>query len=401
MLTNTATRYGALARFFHWAIALLILTDIALGLIGENTPRTAETAAGLTTLYSVHKTIGVAVLGLAVLRILWAITQPKPVPVHPERKAETLLAEVIHWMLYGAIVIMPLSGWVMHSAETGFAPILWPFGQDLPFVPKSEDVAHMAGAVHGLSALVIYLTVALHVAGALKHAVIEKDGVLSRMSRGTDAGVEGEAHASALPPVLAAVLWIAVVAFPFVMPAPERPDGTAAPMEQAQVEQAELASDLPSWTVDQGSLTISVKQMGAPVEGSFANWSAAIAYDEATGTGEVTVTIDTTSLTLGSVTQQAMGPEFFNTETYATATFEGEISRIEGASHQAVGTLTLVGQEVPVTLAFDLTIDGDTATMSGTSTLDRRDFGMGAGYADEGTVGFAVEVATTLTAVRQ
>lgn len=396
MLTNTATRYGALARFFHWAIALLILTDIALGLIGENTPRTADTAAGLQTLYSVHKTIGVTVLGLAVLRILWAISQPKPVPVHPERKVETLLAETIHWMLYGAILIMPLSGWVMHSAETGFAPILWPFGQNLPFVPKSEDVAHMAGAVHGLSALVIYAAVALHVAGALKHALIERDGVLSRMLTGREAGIAGAAHGSVLPPVLAAVLWIAVVAFPFVMPAPERPEGIGAPMEQAQV-----SSDLPVWAVDQGSLTITVTQMGTPVEGSFANWTAAIAYDEETGTGEVTVNIDTTSLTLGSVTQQAKGPEFFNTETYATAVFTGEISRFDGTSHEAVGALTLVGQEVPVTLVFDLIVEGDTATMTGTATLDRRDFGMGAGYADEGTVGFAVGVATALTATRQ
>ncbi|WP_417262667.1 cytochrome b/b6 domain-containing protein [Celeribacter sp.] len=396
MLSNTATRYGAAARFFHWSIALLILADIALGLIGENTPRTAETAERLQTLYSVHKTIGVTVLGLAVLRILWAFVQPKPVPVHPERKAETVLAEVIHWMLYGAILIMPLSGWVMHAAESGFAPILWPFGQTLPFVPKSEDVAHMAGAVHGLSAWVIYVTVALHVLGALKHAVIEKDGVLSRMLRGTEAGVEGEPHASALPPVLAAVLWIAVVAFPFVAPLEQQEEvASAAPMEQA-----EITSELPVWEVEQGGLTITVTQMGAPVEGSFANWNAAIAYDDETGAGEVTVTIDTTSLSLGSVTQQAQGPEFFDTETYATATFTGEITRLEGTSHEAVGTLTLVEKTVPVTLAFDLTLDGDRATMSGTTALDRRDFGMGAGYEDEGTVGFGVEVATELTAVR-
>ncbi|MBW6418396.1 cytochrome b/b6 domain-containing protein [Celeribacter sp. PS-C1] len=401
MLSNTATRYGAAARFFHWSIALLILADIALGLIGENTPRTADTAARLQTLYSVHKTIGVVVLGLAVLRFVWAFTQPKPVPVHPERKAETVLAEAIHWMLYGAILIMPLSGWVMHSAETGFAPILWPFGQNLPFVPKSEDVAHMAGAVHGLSAWVIYLTVALHILGALKHAVIEKDGVLSRMLRGTEAGVAGgvggESHASALPVGLAAVLWLAVVVFPFALPVKDHAETAAV----TQMEQVELASELPTWTVEQGNLTITVTQMGAPVEGSFANWNVAIAYDEDTGTGEVTVTIDTTSLSLGTVTQQAQGPEFFNTEAYSTAIFTGDISRIDGASHEAVGTLTLIGKTVPVTLSFDLTLEGARATMSGTTTLDRREFEMGAGYEDEGTVGFGVEVTTELTAARQ
>ncbi|WP_460273980.1 cytochrome b/b6 domain-containing protein [Celeribacter sp. ULVN23_4] len=397
MFTNTATRYGALARFFHWAIALLILADIALGLIGENTPRNADTASGLQTLYSVHKTIGVSVLLLAVLRALWAIIQPKPVPVHPNRKAETFLAEVIHWMLYGAIFVMPLSGWVMHAAETGYAPILWPFGQNLPFVPKSDDIAHVAGAVHGLSAWVIYIAVALHVLGALKHALIEKDGVLARMVTGKDAGVPGEGHGSILPPLAAVVVWVLVVGFPFVMPAPDHPkEGGAAPMQEAQV-----SSDLPSWTVDEGFLTISVNQMGAPVEGSFSNWNAAIAYDEDTGAGEVTVSIDTTSLTLGTVTQQAKGAEFFNTDTYATATFEGTISRLDGSQHEAVGTLALVGQTVPVTLTFDLSVEGDKAMMMGTTTLDRRDFGMGAGYEDESTVGFAVDVTTELTATRQ
>lgn len=62
MLTNTATRYGAAARFFHWSIALLILIDIALGLWGKFTPRNAETVDFLQMLYSSHKTIGMAVL---------------------------------------------------------------------------------------------------------------------------------------------------------------------------------------------------------------------------------------------------------------------------------------------------------------------------------------------------
>ncbi|PZX12622.1 cytochrome b/b6 domain-containing protein [Celeribacter halophilus] len=396
MLNNTATRYGAVARFFHWSVAVLILFNIALGLVGENTARTADTAGWLQTLYSVHKTIGVTVFALAVLRVVWAVSQPKPEPVHPERKAETFLAEMIHWMLYGAILVMPLSGWVMHAAESGFAPILWPFGQGLPFVPKSEGVAYMAGAVHGLAARVIYVAVALHVAGALKHAVIEKDGVLARMLKGVEAGSPDAGHVALWPALAGLMIWAAVVAVPFVAPVPERAEGAAAPVEQAQ-----LASDLPVWRVEDGSLTISVQQMGAAVEGRFDNWSAAIAYDEESGTGEVTVTIDTTSLTLGAVTDQAKGPEFFDTENFSTAQFEGEISRVDDAAHEAVGMLTLVGQEVPVTLAFDLEIEGEAARMTGTTVLDRRDFGMGAGYEDESTVGFAVKVETNLTAIRQ
>ena len=127
-MQNTATRYGAVARGFHWIIAVLVLVDLGLGVLGDNIPRNADTVGFLKTLYSTHKTIGVTVLAMAILRVVWALTQTRPVPLHPERRVETFAAEVAHWLLYGAIFVLPLSGWVIHSAEVGFAPIWWPFG---------------------------------------------------------------------------------------------------------------------------------------------------------------------------------------------------------------------------------------------------------------------------------
>lgn len=400
MLTNTATRYGALARFFHWSIALLILTDLALGVIGDRTPRTADTVAWLQTLYSAHKTIGITVLLLAVLRIIWAVTQPRPVPLHPERRAETLAAEVVHWALYGAIIIMPLSGWVMHASESGFAPIWWPFGQGLPFVPKSEAVAHTAGAVHSVAAWVIYATVAAHIGGALKHQIIDKDATLARMSHGRAAG-NPEAHHGSAAPIVAAGLWLVVLGVA-LFPGDQAHDITATPVAPP----AQIASSVTdenwtdeNWTVDTGNIRFQVAQMGANVEGGFADWSAQIAYEDQTGNGSVTVDIDTTTLMLGSVTDNAKGAEFFNVTAYSTATFDADITRTDGV-HLATGTLTLAGVTVPVTLPFDLAIEGDVAKMSGEVVLDRRDFEMGAGYADESTVGFGVTVAVTLTATR-
>lgn len=395
MLTNTRQSYGTVARTFHWVIALLILTDIALGLIGDALPRNAETVPTLTTLYSLHKTIGVSVLLLAVLRLAWALIQPRPVPLHPERRAETLAAETVHWALYGAILIMPLSGWVMHAAESGFAPIWWPFGQGLPFVPKSEAVAHTAGALHGLAAWVIYITVGLHIVGALKHAVIDRDETLARMTKGVAAG-DATTHHGLLAPLIALLLWGAVVGSVFVGGPQEahQAEAAAAQTETAQ-ETLGAASDAPVWTVTEGDITFAVTQMGSPVEGHFGTWDAQINYDEARQTGEVQVVIDTTSLELGSVTAQAKGPEFFDVDAYTSAVFDAEIN-----GDEAVGILDLAGQTAPVTLPFELTITDDVAQMSGTVALDRRDFGMGAGYADESTVGFAVTVDVNLTAER-
>jgi polyisoprenoid-binding protein YceI len=162
----------------------------------------------------------------------------------------------------------------------------------------------------------------------------------------------------------------------------------------------ETAPQTSGWAVQNGTVSISVLQMGADVTGTFANWLAEIAYDPETGTGHVTATIDTTSLTLGSVTDQAKGPEFFDVATYSQALFDAEITRVDGVAHTASGILTLVGQTVPVTLDFDLEVINGIATMSGETVLDRRDFGMGAAYPDQSSVGFSVKALIALTAAQ-
>jgi len=390
MIANTTTSYGSLARVLHWLTALLILSAIGLGLYAGNLPDGSQAEVSrLITVYSLHKTIGVAAFLTALLRILWALIQPRPAPLHPDRRAETLAAEAVHWALYGAMLVMPLSGWIYHSAVAGFAPILWPFGQALPLVPLSEAVAGAAKAVHHSSALVLYAAIGLHVLGALKHVVIDRDATLARMTRGVSGGIATR-HGAFAAPVLALLVWAAVIGFGVFAPAGKAPEAAPAPVASASEA---------GWTVTEGTLGIALKQMGAEVRGSFTGWTAEIDYDEATRTGDVTVTIPVTGLTLGSVTPQALGPDFFDAENHPTAVFSAQIAD-EGAGNVATGTLDLRGVTVPVTLPFTLSIAGDTATMTGSTTLDRRDFGMGASYSDETTVGFTVQVDVALTAVR-
>ena len=211
-LANTASSYGAVARFFHWTTALLILTAIPLGLIAHGLPYDTDAElARKATLFSIHKTVGVTAFFVALARILWAVVQPKPAPVHPERGLETWAAETAHWLLYTSMVIVPLSGWLHHAATTGFAPILWPFGQTLPFVPVSPAVADFFGAWHWVFTKVLGLAVFLHIAGALKHAVIDRDGVLARMATGRPAGSE-RGHASRVPFLSASLVVAAAIA---------------------------------------------------------------------------------------------------------------------------------------------------------------------------------------------
>ncbi|MDJ0640011.1 MAG: cytochrome b/b6 domain-containing protein [Paracoccaceae bacterium] len=394
-LTNTPTRYGTVSKTFHWLTALLILTLIPTGTIANGMPfDTSEEVAAKARLFSIHKTLGVTLFTVALLRILWALTQPKPAPLHPDRRVESFMAETAHWLLYGSLLLVPLSGWIHHAATTGFAPILWPFGQDLPFVPKSEPLAETAASLHIIFERVLVIALFLHIAGALKHQFVDRDVTLKRMWFGSAEGGEATArHAMFVPFGAAVASWAAAIAVGASLGLFAHEDTGA-----TEVALTEVSSD---WQVQEGTLAIKVTQLGSEVAGSFADWTAAISFDEtATGKmGDVEVTISIPSLTLGSVTAQAMGPDFFNAESFPTAEFVADIAR-DGEVYVATGTLTIRDQTVPVTMPFDLALNGDRAEMTGALTLDRRDFGIGAGMTDESSLGFAVVVDVALVATR-
>lgn len=394
-LTNTHIRYGGVSKTFHWLTALLILSLIALGLIAEDLPfDTDAELARKAWLFSLHKTLGVLVFFVALARILWAVSQPKPGLMNADRKAESFLAELVHWLLYGALVIVPLSGWIGHAAASGFAPIWWPFGQNLPLVPKSTTVEHAFGAIHYIAGRVLIAAILLHVAGALKHHLIDRDSTLRRMLPG-EAVVGPLPHAShsSGPAVAAIAIWCAALGFAMTA---ARTDGAPEPASPAL---AAVASD---WEVQEGRIEIAVTQFGSVVEGKFDDWTAAITFDDADVSGvvgDVTATISIPSLTLGSVTKQAMGADFFAAETYPTATFTGDIQHASDG-YEAVGTLTIKDNAVPLTLPFLLSLDGNTAEMRADLVLDRRDFGIGDNMPKEDSLAFAVDVAIRLTATR-
>ena len=396
-LANTTTHYGAVARGLHWLTALLILTAIPLGLIANAIPLDSDAAvAQKTLLFSLHKTVGVAAFFVALARILWALIQPRPVPLHTERRAETFVAGAVHWTLYVALVLVPLSGWLHHAATTGFAPIWWPFGQSLPFVPVDYRVAEFFAAWHWLFTKVLVAAILLHIAGALKHAFVDRDATLTRMVSGR-CDVEVHRHTESRAPVAAAVaLWLVAMA-----------GGTALGWPQDDAASG-AAFDTPAassqWLVEDGTISITVRQLGTDVTGSFADWIAAVDFDPGAGgaiKGNVEASIAISSLTLGSVTAQAMGPDFFDAASNPAATFSAVLTEHpEGDGYLALGTLALKGIEVPVELPFTFRPDGDIAIVRAETTLDRRDFGIGQGLDDESSLGFAVGLVIELTALR-
>jgi len=399
--SNTARAYGWVARFFHWTVAALILAAIALGLYAGSLPKGGEAQLqAIFQTYSVHKTVGVTALTLAVLRILWTLTQKKPLPLHPGRRLEGFVAETVHWGLWIGMIIMPISGWLLHSAAPGgFARILWPLGQRLPMVPEDAALAERFAAFHKLGWLLLGGLILLHILGALKHVIIDRDGTLSRMAGNPERAPEPPtATSGVLPHLLAALAGIAIWAgAALTIAAAPTKDGENIP---ASAPQAAATS---GWAVQQGTLNIEATQAGSTVSGRFDQWQAVIDYDPESQTGRVVVNVDIASLTLGAVSDTAKGPDFLNAAAHPNAVFEADIlpATSAGPSHIARGRLTIAGHAVETDLPFELTVNGDKAQAKGSLQVDRRDFGIGTSYGDESTVGFGVNISFDLTAKRQ
>ncbi|KUJ80732.1 cytochrome [Ruegeria marisrubri] len=403
---NTASSYGSVTKTFHWLTALLILTVIPLGWAATNMaeavndPSVTATAGEISRtalVFSLHKTVGVLIFFVALARILWAMTQAKPGLLNAENKPEALAAEAVHWLLYGSLVLVPLTGWVHHAATEGFAPILLPIGQDLPLVPKSQNLADITAGLHWVFQWVLVASLALHILGAIKHHVIDRDATLRRMLPGHANAPEPPAQQHGAGPALAALaVWgLALGAGAYA--------GTFATHQTSSPATVALKMVQSDWQVQDGSLSITVGQLGTPVTGQFADWTAAITFDEpdAPGpAGHVEVTVAIGSLTLGTVTDQAMSADFFAVSEFPTATFKGEIVKTE-SGYEARGPLTIRDRSVDIVLPFTLDLADGTATMSGNLVLDRLDFGIGQNMPDESSLAFAVEVGVELTAIRQ
>lgn len=167
-------RYSAVARTLHWIMAILILFNLWLGLFHESLPKEWK-------VMPVHKSVGLTVLALTILRIVWRLTH-KPPPLPPEMPGwEKTAANVTHGLFYAFMLLVPLTGWIMSSA--GDRPLNWFFLFDVPkfAVSKGDAIVGLSHDAHGLMGYVWAVLIALHIGAALRHHFVLKDGVLRRM----------------------------------------------------------------------------------------------------------------------------------------------------------------------------------------------------------------------------
>lgn len=186
-LRNTARGWGWGARGFHWAMAVLILFMLGLGFRVAHLVPDLGQRYGLTQL---HKSWGAVAFALAVLRLVWrAVGGARPPPV-PMPRWQERAAGLSHAALYLLMILMPVSGWVMAAASPlqdllgepnmVFGALALPD----PWMPGNEAVSDTAHLMHRAAAILLAALIALHVAAALWHQFVLRDGLISRMLRG-------------------------------------------------------------------------------------------------------------------------------------------------------------------------------------------------------------------------
>lgn len=176
MLKNTIHAYGSVAKTFHWLMFLLVAGLLAAGFIMEG----MELGPDKIRLYGLHKSIGIAVLALALLRLTWKAVNIAPPLPGTMRKFDKFAAQAMHWLLYAMMIAMPLSGWLMSSAS-GFSVSVFGWFTLPDLIAPDKETAKLLRAVHGWAAWGIIAMVTLHAGAALLHHFYYKDNVLKRM----------------------------------------------------------------------------------------------------------------------------------------------------------------------------------------------------------------------------
>lgn len=188
-------RYGTGAMIFHWAIAALLIANICLGLYFADLPRSDPWKFELTQL---HKSIGLTILVLSILRLGWRLSHPVPPLPADMSRALRVAARASHWLFYFLIIAIPLSGWIMVSASQLGLPtnyfhlFSWPNLWFMADLPRAQKIAlhEPLESVHNVLAWSAIVLIPIHVAAALYHQFIRRDDVLWRMLPRHRAGLE-------------------------------------------------------------------------------------------------------------------------------------------------------------------------------------------------------------------
>lgn len=387
-------RYNAVARFFHWLVAGLIVSQYILAKLAERAEEQDRIVAQLGLLAN-HKSVGITILALAMLRLTWRLTHSPPKLPRDMPRWQHAISGLVHWVIYGLIFALPISGWLMSSAKSYSVSVFNLFV--LPdFVAANEALANNLLNIHELLGKALFVVAVLHILAAFKHLFIDKDGVMQRM-----AGWGGVALFAVCVVVVISQFGILKTKAPAAQKdqiTAQQPGQINVVAETTEASQKAKASNLPSWQIDYANsyIKFSGDQAGASFTGQWQAWQADIRFSGTNlGASQFDVTIDIASVASGDAERDGyiVGEDFFNQEQYAQASFvASEFTKQEGG-YTTIGQLTMKNTTKPAEFNFTISETAQGNELVGRARLDRLAWNIGTGdWADTSWVGQFVDV---------
>ena len=415
-LKNTSSSYGWPAQLLHWSVAALIVTQFVLAKLAE---RAADNEAKLTqlALLANHKSVGITIFALALVRICWRFITPAPTLPSEMAGWQTQASKLSHVLLYVFLFALPITGWLMSSASA--YTVSW-FGLfELPdLVEPSKALKKTLLSSHELLSKALFVVALIHIAAALKHHFIDKDDILKRMT--------SYASVSVFAVLLTATLW----SFATVdskrgakASAAATPENVAAveelqdPLPTAAADNDEIGKEsaiesvgesadesaderaLAVWEIDYAASSIKfiAEQAGANFTGVWPEWQADMMFDpDALAQSKFDVRINVTKVDSRDEERDTtlMELEWFHSEKFPEARFLArKFKQNQDGSFTAMATLTIKGFGGPVDLNFNVEESADKKILTGNARLDRLALKVGTGeWTDLEWVGQYVEV---------
>lgn len=401
-------RYDRVAQFLHWAIAVLLLGQWLLAEAAASAELRVQTLA----LLGIHKSFGITILVLAILRLSYRFVSYQPrLPEIPDWQRR--VSSVVHGLFYTLLFTLPLTGWLGSSASA--YSVSWFNLFVLPdMVTPNEKLKEIFFTAHLWSWRLLYFLAAAHVAAAIKHHLFARNNVLRQMW-GTTAVLAGTISAASIY-----MLWPAQAGIETESSPLNTEQGATGGTAYAAALLSELqGKGLKEWQIDyeNSEIVFQGDQAGAGFTGKFEQWQSEIYINPdkpEDGLIITSVKLESVNTNDGERDSTLLEEAFFSTSLFPQALFtardfreidEADYSGLQyeaGASpiYSGQSYMKIKGLEHQVSFYFRLYADGDTLTLKGQSRLNRLTLKIGTGeWADPSWIGEHVEVSVLVKAL--
>jgi len=353
---SPARRYGDTAVIFHWLIAVFIIGLLTVGKymtgLAENDPIRFE-------LTQWHKSFGIIVLLLSILRVIWRffhkpVLDPEDIPIWQQR-----VASLVHILLYALMFALPVTGWIMVSTSplnidtVLFGVIPWPH-LPLSELPDKEAISTAFHHYHHYASMALIFLLLAHIGAALKHHFIDKDGILQRM----------------IPQIkdsrfLAKASCVALLI-----------GGSATLLTWVNAQQSQIAI----LAAGESDISFVADVTGQETPGLFTDADIVAAIDETNlAASSISARVQTASVTSSDyeVASSLPDEDWFDVKNYPEAVFQSSLIESVNGEISVTGKLTLKGTTQQVSFPMTLMVEDDKQVARGEFSIDRRDFTIG------------------------